>query len=67
MIAPNDINTVELGRGLRDNPVLVGGNGPPLVYLHGLMGQAWDTLLGGCRLLDASMRRPLPGLMNRMS
>jgi pimeloyl-ACP methyl ester carboxylesterase len=47
MIAPKDINTVELGRGLRDNPVLVRGEGPPLVYLHGLMGQAWDTLLEG--------------------
>lgn len=38
---------IELGRGLSANPVLVKGDGPPLVYLHGLMGQAWDDLLEG--------------------
>ena len=43
----NQITTVELGRGLKDNPVLVRGEGPPLVYMHGLGGQAWDPLLEG--------------------
>jgi pimeloyl-ACP methyl ester carboxylesterase len=41
------IKTVELGRGLQDNPVFVHGDGPPLVYMHGLGGQAWDPLLEG--------------------
>jgi pimeloyl-ACP methyl ester carboxylesterase len=47
MNGSNAINTVELGRGLQDNPVLVSGEGRPLVYLHGLGGQAWDPLLDG--------------------
>ena len=34
------IKTIELGRGLQANPVLVKGSGRPLVYLHGLTGQA---------------------------
>jgi pimeloyl-ACP methyl ester carboxylesterase len=38
---------VELGRGLQGTPVLTKGDGPALVYLHGLMGQAWDPLLDG--------------------
>jgi pimeloyl-ACP methyl ester carboxylesterase len=48
-IAPTAVATtaVELGRGLQDNPVLVGGTGSPLVYLHGLSGQTWDGLLEG--------------------
>ena len=49
VIAPTAVATtaVALGRGLQDNPVLVGGTGSPLVYLHGLSGQAWDGLLEG--------------------
>lgn len=34
---------IELGRGLQPNPVLVKGDGTPLVFLHGLMGQKWDA------------------------
>jgi pimeloyl-ACP methyl ester carboxylesterase len=52
-------HTIELGRGLAGNPVLVKGDGPPLVYLHGLMGQAWDGLLDG---LSARRRVHAPAL-----
>ena len=36
------VQSIELGRGLQPNPVLVSGEGSPLVYLHGLTGQRWD-------------------------
>ena len=39
--------TIELGRGLQPNPVLVMGQGRPLVFLHGLLGQRWDAFQDG--------------------
>ncbi|HKU94945.1 MAG TPA: alpha/beta fold hydrolase, partial [Vineibacter sp.] len=41
------VHTVDVAAGFQPNPVLVKGEGPPLVYLHGLLGQAWDGLLDG--------------------
>jgi pimeloyl-ACP methyl ester carboxylesterase len=41
------IKTIELGRGLQANPVLVKGQGRPLVFLHGLSGQRWDGFQEG--------------------
>ncbi|MDZ4357889.1 MAG: alpha/beta hydrolase [Variovorax sp.] len=41
------VQTIELGRGLQPNPVLVKGQGAPVVYLHGLTGQRWDGFLDG--------------------
>ncbi|MGI4813877.1 MAG: alpha/beta fold hydrolase [Janthinobacterium lividum] len=54
-----ETQTVKLGRGLADVPVLVKGDGPPLVYLHGLLGQAWSPLLEG---LSAQRRVYAPAL-----
>lgn len=59
MTAAASTHTIELGRGLAGNPVLVKGDGPPLLYLHGLMGQAWDGLLEG---LSAVRRVHAPAL-----
>jgi pimeloyl-ACP methyl ester carboxylesterase len=42
-----DTKSIEMGRGLLANPVLVKGEGAPLVYLHGLLGQEWDGLQEG--------------------
>ncbi len=36
---------VELPGGFAPNPVLVKGEGAPLVYLHGPFGQEWDAFL----------------------
>lgn len=43
-MSPQIRNTPVPG-GFLDNPVLVAGDGPPLVYLHGAFGQEWDGLL----------------------
>lgn len=59
MTASYSTNTIALGRGLRNNPVYVGGDGPSLVYLHGLLGQAWDPLLEG---LSRSRRVHAPAM-----
>lgn len=39
--------SIALGRGLQPNPVLVKGQGRPLVYLHGLNAQQWDPFQDG--------------------
>lgn len=36
---------VELPGGFAPNPVLVKGEGAPVVYLHGPFGQEWDGFL----------------------
>lgn len=36
---------VEMPAGFAANPVLVKGQGAPVVYLHGLFGQEWDGFL----------------------
>ena len=36
---------VELPGGFAPNPVLVKGDGAPVVYLHGPFGQEWDGFL----------------------
>jgi len=41
------VHTVDLAGGFQPNPVLVKGEGPSLVYLHGLLGQEWDGLVDG--------------------
>ena len=38
---------IEMGRGLLPNEVLMGGEGAPVVFLHGLMGQEWDAFQKG--------------------
>lgn len=42
-----DTQTIELGRGLQPSPVLVKGQGTPVVFLHGLSGQRWDAFQEG--------------------
>jgi pimeloyl-ACP methyl ester carboxylesterase len=42
-----ETKSIEMGRGLLANPVLVAGDGTPVVFLHGLMGQEWDELQDG--------------------
>lgn len=41
------VQSIELGRGLQPNVMLVKGEGRPLVYLHGLSGQQWDAFQDG--------------------
>jgi len=38
---------IQLAGGFQPNPVLVDGDGPPTVYLHGLLGQEWGPFLDG--------------------
>ena len=41
------VQSIELGRGLQPNPVLIKGQGRPLVFLHGLNAQKWDDFQEG--------------------
>ena len=36
---------VELPGGFASNPVLIKGEGAPVIYLHGPFGQEWDGFL----------------------
>ncbi|MGK4584926.1 alpha/beta fold hydrolase [Kitasatospora sp. HPMI-4] len=38
-------HTVPLPGGFADNTVLTGGDGTPVVFLHGLFGQSWEGFL----------------------
>lgn len=38
-------DTVEVGRAFASNPVIAAGDGSPVVYLHGPLGQEWPGFL----------------------
>jgi pimeloyl-ACP methyl ester carboxylesterase len=41
----NETRSVEVWDGQVRTDVLIGGEGPPLVYLHAIMGLQWDPFL----------------------
>ncbi len=41
------ICSIDVADGFQPNPVLIKGEGAPLVYLHGLLGQEWNGLVDG--------------------
>jgi len=45
-LTSTNVLSVAMQEGLQPNPVLTEGKGEPVVYLHGLLGQEWNGLLG---------------------
>ncbi len=50
---------IEVWGGQVRTQVLVGGDGPPLLYLHAVLGLTWDPFLDSLAELDEAHERAL--------